>query len=529
MTQADAMTSAATDLRSAEVVRAVDGLAIEGHVDEAISLVHRALTDAALAPVTAAVLRLRLSSMLFMTDRAGDAVAEGESVLAQAHLPEDLYGAAELACLLALVAEGDVDGAREHAQTVLGGGGPGSDAGLAGALCALAVRAKDEGRLGDALALRQAAVQRADRLPPEARRNQHPRLGLIDDLIALGRFDEALRAMARVRNEIELTADPVWAAATAIAGARLHLATGRLAEAQAEAAAALSTAETLGARIFAAQAHMVLASVALVGGDLPLAERHLGLAHPRQRPTWVEVRLAVARCGPRQAADLVGAVCDRLIAHRRLLVDEPGAAAWLVRATLAVGDRRRAEAVAACAELLAIGNPDFPSLAAVASHARGVLRADVESLRNAAAGHRDPWARASAHEDAGVALADVGRQADSRAALDDALAIYARMGAGRDHARVCQRLSDLHRHRGGHDASAVSGWASLTNSERRVAHVVAEGLTNANAAERLFLSRYTIDFHLRQIFRKLGIRSRVGLTRIVVDRSAMNQAGSASG
>lgn len=520
MSQADAMTSAATGLRSAEVLRAIDVLAVEGHVDEAIDLLQRALTEVALPQATAAVLRLRLSSMLFMTDRAGEAVAEAESVLAQAHLPEDLYGAAELSCLLALVEEGDVERARDHAQTVLGGGAPGSDVGLAGAFSALAVMAKDEGRLGDALALRQAAVERADRLPVEARRHQHPRLGLIDDLMALGRFDEARRAMVLVRSDIERTGDPAWAAATSIAGARLHLAAGRLVDARAEAAAALSTAETLGARIFAALAHMVLASVALVAGDLPLAERHLGLAHPRQRPTWVEVRLAVARWGPGRAADLIGALCDRLVADLRLLVDEPGAAAWLVRATLAVGDRRRAEAVAACAERLAICNPDLPSLAAVASHARGVLRADVEALGDAAAGHRDPWARASAHEDAGVALADVGRQADGRSALDDALAIYAQMGADRDHARVCQRLSDLRRRRGGHHAVVVSGWASLTDSERRVAHVVAGGLTNANAAERLHLSRYTIDFHLRQIFRKLDIRSRVGLTRIVVDHSA---------
>ena len=61
-----------------------------------------------------------------------------------------------------------------------------------------------------------------------------------------------------------------------------------------------------------------------------------------------------------------------------------------------------------------------------------------------------------------------------------------------------------------------SGWASLTDTERSVAHVVAEGLTNREAAERLFLSPHTVDFHLRSIFRKLGAKSRVHLTRLVV-------------
>jgi DNA-binding CsgD family transcriptional regulator len=67
------------------------------------------------------------------------------------------------------------------------------------------------------------------------------------------------------------------------------------------------------------------------------------------------------------------------------------------------------------------------------------------------------------------------------------------------------------------------GWASLTSSERSVAAIIAEGATNREAAARLFLSRHTIDFHLRQIFRKLEISSRVALTRLVVQHSAPGQ------
>jgi len=60
----------------------------------------------------------------------------------------------------------------------------------------------------------------------------------------------------------------------------------------------------------------------------------------------------------------------------------------------------------------------------------------------------------------------------------------------------------------------ATGWLSLTDAERRVARVVAEGLTNAQAGERLFLSPHTVSFHLRQAFRKLGITSRVELVRV---------------
>jgi DNA-binding CsgD family transcriptional regulator len=65
----------------------------------------------------------------------------------------------------------------------------------------------------------------------------------------------------------------------------------------------------------------------------------------------------------------------------------------------------------------------------------------------------------------------------------------------------------------------ASGWGSLTDSEQRVANAVAEGLTNRQSADRLFLSRHTVDFHLRQIFLKLGIRSRVELTRQVLQHA----------
>ena len=62
------------------------------------------------------------------------------------------------------------------------------------------------------------------------------------------------------------------------------------------------------------------------------------------------------------------------------------------------------------------------------------------------------------------------------------------------------------------------GWASLTESEARIAELVAQGLTNREVAEDLFVSRHTVDSHLRQMFRKLAITSRVQLARLVIER-----------
>jgi DNA-binding NarL/FixJ family response regulator len=47
---------------------------------------------------------------------------------------------------------------------------------------------------------------------------------------------------------------------------------------------------------------------------------------------------------------------------------------------------------------------------------------------------------------------------------------------------------------------------------------VAQGLTNREVAARILLSPHTVSFHLRKVYRKLGIRRRVELTRSFVDR-----------
>ncbi|NBF00631.1 response regulator transcription factor, partial [Nonomuraea sp. KC401] len=55
----------------------------------------------------------------------------------------------------------------------------------------------------------------------------------------------------------------------------------------------------------------------------------------------------------------------------------------------------------------------------------------------------------------------------------------------------------------------------LTAQQLRIARMVAEGATNKEVAERLFLSRRTVEHHLRNIFDRLGVRSRVELVRLM--------------
>jgi DNA-binding CsgD family transcriptional regulator len=63
------------------------------------------------------------------------------------------------------------------------------------------------------------------------------------------------------------------------------------------------------------------------------------------------------------------------------------------------------------------------------------------------------------------------------------------------------------------DPALMTGWTDLTDTERTVAELVARGLTNKQAGRVMFLSRHTVDYHLRRVFRKLGLNSRVELAR----------------
>jgi DNA-binding CsgD family transcriptional regulator len=65
------------------------------------------------------------------------------------------------------------------------------------------------------------------------------------------------------------------------------------------------------------------------------------------------------------------------------------------------------------------------------------------------------------------------------------------------------------------DYADATAWATLTPAERTLAVLVAKGMTNRQVGARLFISRHTVDAHLRHIFRKLGLNSRVGLAHLV--------------
>ncbi|MEU9836392.1 AAA family ATPase [Streptosporangium sp. NPDC048047] len=385
-----------------------------------------------------------------------------------------------------------------------------------------ALLAWDEGRLSRGLELAREAAEAPPGTPGP--RDPQPRTVLAAMLIDLGLLDEAEKITRTAAAE---AADrPAWAAAVLVLRARLDLAAGRPGEAAERAETALAAAAGLDVPDLACLALSALGTAALRAGDLPRAARALasgratrtpGTPYGRLRAELAAGRIIEARDGAEAAMAPLGGLYDGLAGHTGVLTDEPAAAAWLVRTALTAGDGRRADAVAAAAEDLAGRNPCLPGPPVAAVHARGLRDRDPAALGRAAAGYADPWARASAAEDLGVLLGAAPGDRDAAVAtLNGALSGYDDVCARRDAARVRRRLRELgerrrHWERVDHPDS---GWSSLTATERAVCDLVSQGLTNRQAAEQMFVSEHTVAFHLRQIFRKLGVRSRVELARL---------------
>ncbi len=147
---------------------------------------------------------------------------------------------------------------------------------------------------------------------------------------------------------------------------------------------------------------------------------------------------------------------------------------------------------------------------------RGLVERDpdavLEAVELARRGHRI-LDHAGTCEDAAAVFGAQGRLADAHVLLAEALDLYDTIGADWYAARANANLRAFGAQRGsrGTRGRAVTGWDSLTKSERSVAELVAEGLTNRAVGKRLFISPHTVNSHLRHSFQKLDVSTRAAL------------------
>ncbi|QDQ09292.1 helix-turn-helix transcriptional regulator [Streptomyces spectabilis] len=353
-------------------------------------------------------------------------------------------------------------------------------------------------------------------------------------LNAAGRSGEALAVadtgLRHARHHGQTAATRMWRTYRA----RVLLDAGRLSDARAEAEAVSATADELGPGDLADVTLLyALTRVAVHTNDQQAARAYAvearrmrtdGAPLVRQVGSWLLAFLSDFEGRPDRAAaaldDIAEALDEELSSHGSPL--DPADAPGLVRVALRAGAHDPALRTVGVAERRAALNPDVTLLAATAAHARGLLDNDLDHLLRAIRLYEDtsrPLARASALEDAGRKLAAT-RRPEAVPHLDKALDLYTRAGAERDVARVRRRLRAAGVRRRPASAGYVEEWPELTASELGVARLVAQGLTNAQVAERLSLSPHTVSSHLRRAFTKLDLTSRAQLTRLVEKRDS---------
>ncbi len=189
------------------------------------------------------------------------------------------------------------------------------------------------------------------------------------------------------------------------------------------------------------------------------------------------------------------------------------------RVASAAGDAGLRARVLQATDLLEREQPAVPLFTGVAGYARGILDRDAQALLAAAEllhSSSRPLLYAAAAEDAGGELAHADRGDEAVDQLNAAFDTYLHHEALADARRVGRELRRLgvERRIVSHPR-AKTGWDSLTDSELKVVHLIAEGATNSVVAQQLHFSPHTVKTYLRNAFAKLDINSRAQLTQLI--------------
>lgn len=394
------------------------------------------------------------------------------------------------------------------------------------ALCAGSRVADHRGYVDEAIALARRSASLATIHPSDAIQFVQPALYLGLVLISGDSASEAVTVLERGRRDAESVGAawslPLFHLAAALA--RFH--TGSWDDALADAKAGLALSDETETQVWAPWTRALIARIQLHRDDVTAAEEELRAARSQQAQAgctqfgqywidWTEALLREARGDRDAAAAILQAEWDRWPADEPV-GDHRETAADMVRLALANDDRNRAVNTTRAVEEAA-ARWSSPSSEAMLLACRGLLAADAGPLADA--GHRFETSgrilpAAQCLERA--AELDSERSGDLRA---EALRMYESVGATRDATRMEHALRGPRRIRPGRPRRPSYGWESLTETEVKVVNLVAEGLTNRQIGERLFVSHRTVDTHVSHALAKLGASTRSELAVVATRRS----------
>lgn len=466
----------------------------------------------------------QLMLLLLRRARTAEAVSEGNAALRSHRLAGVDRSRVRALVAMARAFQGEGDSAAVEARALIAECDDEVTCALATNTVAVAAAAR--GRFTEAAELMAPSVRWADRTVSRAAHDTRPHMIRGNMLARVDRLDEARATYQRGRRGAEALgiadALPIYHFQIAF----IDFLQGRLDDAGAELQAHAELAAVTGIGWFV-PTESLRALIAIHREDLLAAQRHVEAAE-----------LDVSKGGPPQRADLMVLARARVLeaTGQRSAALETTAAAYesavarddlafvpvigVELARLAAGTAQPSVAgdVVPLLEEIAGLNPDARSLAAAPLQARGVLERDADALLAAVTLLRGTGRKLETAR----AIEDAAEIADrERDLLDEARTIYERCDAARDVARVESALRRLGARRGvsgRRRARPSTGWGALTDTELKVVRLVAERLTNPEIAERMFISRRTVQTHVSHALAKLGVATR----RDLADEAALH-------
>ncbi|CAL9376258.1 hypothetical protein SUDANB176_00969 [Streptomyces sp. enrichment culture] len=351
------------------------------------------------------------------------------------------------------------------------------------------------GELSEGLSLGRTAVRYSDDVDPVWR--LHFQLALAGKFANLREFNKAESLIDDVEAGLRGLFPPVWTAAPAAMRARVFLQSRRLSHARQQAEAATAAWEREAVPMLRPLASSVLGTISLYLGDLPAAIEHVERMHTdltrgqavleSAQYAWTDILVTAKKDGPRAAVELLSGTYGHLPTQRSLYIEDPSSAAFLVRLARDVGDGNLKRDVLDTVDGLVGDNPGISIVGLTAMHANALADSDPAALAHIIVESPDPVSVALATEE------------------------LAKLYAAQTPARWRQAISPP----AGEAFSLqnVTCWSRLSEMEQRISYLVSVGLTNRQIARRVHLSAHTVNYHLRKIYRKLGINTRVELAR----------------
>jgi DNA-binding CsgD family transcriptional regulator/tetratricopeptide (TPR) repeat protein len=512
--------------RSEIAVTLVYLLSLSGSVDEALALADSML-ERGLDPLMETIVLVASAMAAELVMRHDIARRYANRALGASGMPElDLQSRLVEAAIATF--SGDSDRALRACQAIA------VDAADAGFVSiqkdAVALQAHVVGQLGDAGASLELAVE-ANALAAvvnDPNSGSDPVPARVQALYCLDRFDEARAFIAGGRRLAE-SHGASWLLFYEQYAVQIEVGVGALADADTLARGAIDLIDELGIAGRLPDFLHLRAQVALRRGELAECRALVntldelvgrGASTQALGMNTIAGRYAHAEGDARAALAHLAHVYERpsdLLMHQ--FCDAP-LAAELVRIAIDAGARARSDAVVQCVGEFARLNPTVASIRGSACHAVGLFDDDVDALEEAVAWYRTsgrPLWLAAGLEDLFALKAGGADRDTAGAVLEEALELYFACGADRDtrRTRATLRAVGIRRRLRTPSATPATGWDALSQAEREVAHLVVDGLTNRAIAERLFLSPHTVATHLKHIFLKLDIHSRVELVRLV--------------